>query len=56
MRNPICLIRTLIRSVRCRAFVSGCEFVEQNGTPKNVQVLECTTCGKVSIAWSNTQL
>ncbi len=52
MRNPICLIRTIYRSLRCWAWVSGCDFIEQDGTPPNVQVLECKTCGYVSVGWT----
>lgn len=53
MRNPLCLIRMIWRSLRCRAWVSGCNYVEQDGTPENVQVLQCETCGQLSVAWSH---
>ena len=53
MRNPICLIRTIWRSIRCMSFVSGCEFkTADEPTPPNVHVLVCKTCGAQSIAWS----
>jgi hypothetical protein len=53
LRNPLCLLRCLYRSLRCRAWVSGHEFREaEYETPANVQVLVCDTCGAESVAWS----
>lgn len=52
MRNPICLVRWVKRSLRAGLNVSGCDFVEKSGTPENVQVLECQTCGKISVGWT----
>lgn len=53
MRNPICLVKTIYRSIKCKALVSGCDFkTSEEETPKNIHILECTTCGKISIAWS----
>ena len=51
--NPICLIKSIYRSIRCRAWVSGCDFKEVSYmTPPTIQILECKTCGKISTAWS----
>lgn len=46
MRNPICLFRTIWRSIRCMGFVSGCDFkTAEDPTPENVHVLVCKICG-----------
>jgi len=51
--NPICVFRAIYRSIRCRAWVSGCDFKEVSYmTPPTIQILECKTCGKISTAWS----
>ncbi len=53
MRNPICLLRTLWRSLRALEWVSGHEFrTDEEPTPENVHVLRCRTCGEHSVAWS----
>ncbi len=53
MRNPLCLLRALWRSLRCRAWVSGHDYrTDAEPTPANVHVLRCRTCGAVSVAWS----
>lgn len=52
MTHPLCLLRSLWRSLRCGAWVSGHEYHEAKfSTPPNVQILECRTCGAVSIGW-----
>jgi len=53
MRNPICLIRTIWYSLITLAPVSGHNFkTSDTHTPPNVHMLECQTCGEVSISWS----
>jgi len=60
LQNPICLAKTIYRSLKCFTFinghfavVSGCDFeTSKTPTPENVHVLECPRCGKTSIAWS----
>lgn len=53
MRNPICLFKTLWRSLRHLNLVSGHEFTtSEQPTPANVHVLICRQCGKTSVAWS----
>ncbi len=52
MRNPICLLRAIYRSIRTSASVSGHDFeVDSEPTPGNVTVLRCKTCGAYSIGW-----
>lgn len=53
MTSPICIIRTIYRSIRCRRWVSGCEMeTAAYRTPPNVHALKCRTCGKDSFAWA----
>lgn len=51
--NPICLIRTFWRSLRCGALVMGHDYsTAKEKTPQNVHVVQCATCGCVSVSWS----
>lgn len=53
MMHPLCLIRTLWRSLRCGALVMGHDMrTHPDPTPENVHVTECETCGHVHVAWS----
>lgn len=53
MMHPLCLIRTIWRSLRCFAPVSGHDYAtDDEPTPDNVHVLRCMTCGHVNTAWS----
>lgn len=53
LRSPICIVRALWRSLICNVwFVSGHDYVVVEGTPDNVLVLKCETCGHISISWS----
>jgi hypothetical protein len=63
MRNPICLLRTLYRTLKSGQFyttgqwISGHEFeTERCGEPANVHVIRCQTCGKYSVSWANDSL
>lgn len=51
--NPICIARKIYRCLATLQNVSGCDYaISDEPTPKNVQLLKCTTCGKVEICWS----
>lgn len=53
MRNPICLLRTIWRSLRCGVWVMGHNYeTDKEPTPPNVHVLRCRTCGSVSAVWA----
>lgn len=53
MRNPICLFKTIWRSLMCGAWVSGHNYrTIPEKTPPNVHVLKCDRCGKVDVSWS----
>jgi DNA-directed RNA polymerase subunit RPC12/RpoP len=53
MINPICIIKSIYRTIKCGRLVSGHDFKTiKEKTPQNIPVLECTYCGKTSIAWS----
>lgn len=55
--NPICIIRAVWRTLISGQFVSGHDFkTASEKTPPNVHVLECQTCGHVSVAWSRTSM
>lgn len=51
-KNPICLMKSLIRSLKCCRLVSGHEFkTSLEETPANIHILICQNCGHESIAW-----
>jgi len=53
MRNPICLIKTIWRSLRSRAWIMGHKYIEDDEpVPANIQVLRCVRCGYKSTAWT----
>lgn len=53
MRNPLCLIKSIWRSIRVSDMVAGCDYVEETVERGcTVQVLKCKCCGKISVAWS----
>lgn len=50
-RSPVCLWRSLWRSLRVGALVSGHDYrMTEEGTV-NVDILVCDTCGHQSIGW-----
>jgi hypothetical protein len=51
MRNPICLAKTIYRSIK-GTFIDGCDF-EVHDVVKNctVTILKCKECGKISVVW-----
>jgi len=49
--HPLCLIRTIWRSLRCGAFVMGHDYQETGDGPANVSILECKICGHVHVGW-----
>lgn len=52
MRNPICLFRSMWRSLTRLRRWSGHEFRPVDyETPPNIHILRCKTCGKHSVAW-----
>lgn len=61
MRNPLCLIRTIWRTILHGGFVggqfawvSGHKLIEirHSDRPRCMQILECETCGFQDIGWS----
>ena len=51
--HPLCLLRTLWRSLFAGALVMGHNYrTHPEKTPPNVHNLLCETCGHVSTAWS----
>lgn len=51
----LCLLRAVLQSLRCGVPLSGHSYVLQlpeYGQPKCVDILKCSTCGKLSVAWS----
>lgn len=52
LRNPLCLFRTIWRSLKCGAWVSGCNYLKDENTPPNVHVATCKTCGHVDFGWT----
>lgn len=53
--HPICWFRTIARSLRCVAWVSGHDYREVNeGQPNNVTLLKCDTCGAYQTGWDDT--
>ena len=57
MRNPLCFLRWITRSIRSLVTagypMSGHQLVEHEVVQgATVQVLRCTVCGHYSIAWS----
>lgn len=57
MPSPICLLRTLWRSLLCGAWVAGHDYeTAAEKTPPNVHILVCRTCGAQSVAWDWTSV
>lgn len=53
MMHPLCLLRSIWRSLICRAPVSGHDFqTDPEPTPENVHVFTCMTCGERHVLWS----
>ena len=50
--HPLCFWRTVWRSLRIGARVSGHDFKEDDEPmPPNVSVLKCMTCGHIDVTW-----
>lgn len=55
MTSPLCIVRSIVSSIRAGARVSGHHYVEQDpekGQPACVMILKCETCNCVSVCWS----
>ena len=57
MRNPICLLLTLWRTLRTGAwrngqFVIGCDGLALSDGPENILLTRCRRCGKTDVAWA----
>ena len=48
----ICFIKGIIRSLINFQNICGCDFVEKYNN-KDVQILECEVCGKVSVGYKD---
>ena len=48
----ICFLKGIFRSISNFAIISGCDFVEKYNN-KDVQILECEVCGKVSVGYKD---
>ena len=52
IRNPICVFRSIVRSLKARALVSGCNYIKDENTPSNVHIAKCEICGHVDFGWT----
>jgi hypothetical protein len=55
--HPLCVLRGIWRTIRYGFgdLVSGHDFEQSTDpTPPNIQIIECKTCGHVSVAWDWT--
>lgn len=53
LRNPICLMRLVMYSLKKRRLISGHDFTSAPyETPDNIHIIHCKTCGYESVAWS----
>lgn len=53
MKQPLCLLRTLIYSIKNKHYTDGCKYqTVEYPTPNNIHILECKVCKSESVSWS----